>query len=229
MHLERLQQGCQRLAISVDFELLRNELAIATAGLDNALIKIIITRQSTQRGYFGAKGALGNRLIQCFLMPPVVDKKIGVKLRFCSTRLAINPQLAGLKHLNRLEQVLARSEWTGTEFYEGLMMDALGRVIEGTMTNVFFQQAEHWVTPCLTESGVAGVYRRFIMERLAPKVATEVYIKSVTQAELLAAPAVFICNSVQGIVPVSHLNGVSYSVTAQLKALLAAEADYFDE
>ena len=96
--------------------------------------------------------------------------RVGVAVRICRQRLSEQPALAGIKHLNRLEQVLARSEWTDTEIAEGLMLDSAGRLIEGTMSNVFLVREGVLYTPRLHRCGVAGVMREVILTAIGARI-----------------------------------------------------------
>ncbi|MEG1082231.1 MAG: aminodeoxychorismate lyase, partial [Pseudomonas sp.] len=132
-HLERLALGCQRLAISADHGLIREELCRYASLLGDGVLKLILVRGDSQRGYAPAAGAAPRRILQGSPVPayPAQHAEQGVRLFTCNTRLAEQPLLAGLKHLNRLEQVLARAEWQDSEHAEGLMRDVSGRIIEG--------------------------------------------------------------------------------------------------
>ena len=132
-HLDRLALGCQRLAIEADLPLIRDEIIAYASQLGEGVAKLILTRGDSLRGYAPAAGAAPRRILQGSPLPayPRENAEHGIRLFDCQTRLAEQPLLAGLKHLNRLEQVLARSEWQGTDHAEGLMRDMQGRLIEG--------------------------------------------------------------------------------------------------
>ena len=149
----------------------------------------------------------------------------GVDVRLCSTRLASNPTLAGIKHLNRLEQVLARSEWYDPEIAEGLMSDQHGRVIAGTQTNLFMVRSGRLLTPELRECGVAGVVRGLILERAASWGGAAAAEAVLDLADLQNADEVFLCNAVVGIWPVRRIESWIYAsgpVTGRLMAGLEA-------
>jgi len=151
---------------------------------------------------------------------PEEYRKLGVPVRWCETRLARQPRLAGIKHLNRLEQVLARAEWRD-EFAEGLMCDTEGQVIEGTMSNLFLVQKGTLVTPDLSQSGVAGVMRAEVLEQAdrlgIPHVLQPVSVGMVEQAEEL-----FLTNSLIGIWPVARLEAQHYAVAGKITQTLQA-------
>jgi 4-amino-4-deoxychorismate lyase len=137
----------------------------------------------------------------------------GVVLRICTTRLGSNPALAGLKHLNRLEQVLARAEWGESDgIQEGLMLDAEGSVVEGTMTNLFAAPSGGpLLTPDLSHAGVAGVMRRHIIEQAAVA-GIQVQVRRINPGELMDQHELFVCNSLIGVWPVACLGERRYTV-----------------
>lgn len=111
------------------------------------------------------------------------------------------PLLAGLKHLNRLEQVLARAEWQDTEHAEGLMLDQAGRVIEGVFSNLFLVRDGVLITADLKRCGVAGVMRaELLFQAVSLGISTQ--ITDIPLEQLQWADEVFVCNSVYGIWPV---------------------------
>ncbi|HXG27715.1 MAG TPA: aminodeoxychorismate lyase [Nevskiales bacterium] len=192
------------------------------AGVRYAVLKIILTRGAAGRGY-AAAGGEGSVILLLYAPPahPPSHWRDGVRVRWCDTRLAPNPRLAGIKHLNRLEQVLARAEWSDLAIAEGLMRDADGRVIEGVASNLFIVRGGELLTPDLARCGIAGVAREMILEA-APAYTSAVHIRDLTPDELLAADECFVCNSVVGIWPVSTLDERRWPVgpvTRRLQAL----------
>ena len=168
-HLRRLALGASALALPVDLAQLRNELEAAAAELQRGLLKLTITRGPAGRGYAIPAQVEPTRILQLSSLPdyPAANAAEGVRLFPCATRLGHQPLLAGIKHLNRLEQVLARSEWQDPSYAEGLLLDIHDRPIECTMSNLFLRLDERWVTPSLTLCGVRGVMRDYLMDRLA--------------------------------------------------------------
>jgi 4-amino-4-deoxychorismate lyase len=211
-HQERLRQGLNRLGFSqqaittVEAHLTASiEAAIQFAiNLDSAccVMKWIVTRGEGVRGY-NSSGA-DHPTVIVSVAPYVTDlakQKQGVRVFDCNTPLARNPFLSGLKHLNRLEQVLARSEWDGEEYAEGLMLDTAGNLIEGTMSNLFWVNAGVVYTPDLSQSGIEGTLRRFIIQSLSETGQT-VQIVTLGINALKEADEVFVCNSLIGVWPV---------------------------
>jgi len=146
---------------------------------------------------------------------PEAWSRDGVRLKLCDLRLAAQPRLAGIKHLNRLEQVLARSEWgDADDFQEGLMLDMEGRVVEGTMSNVFASPGEGvLLTPDLSRAGVAGVMRRHFIEQ-ARHDGIEVQVAAFPLATLLRVREIFLCNSILGAWPVVAFSGKAFPIGA---------------
>lgn len=214
MHLERLGDGCTRLSMPApDTKLLQQELAKAAQDQTQAVLKLMVTRGSGGRGYRPPTHARPRRVLLRYPWPdyPATWSENGIELRICRTRLGCNTSLAGLKHLNRLEQVLARAEWSeGPQ--EGLMLDTEGRVIEGTMTNLFASpSAGKLVTPALDQAGVAGVMRRHIIEQ-ARQAGVEVEVRELGLAELMDHQEIFVCNSIAGVWPVNRIETRRYGI-----------------
>lgn len=213
-HLARLIDGCRRLNIEFSqTEKLSHELkkVCQNLGDNDAIIKIIITRGSGGRGYVTASGIEPTRIISTHPLPlhPAHYSQAGVKVRLCTHTLSENAALAGIKHLNRLDQVLARNEWHDSDIAEGIMLDHARNVIEGTMSNVFIVKAGKLLTPLLDKSGVAGVMRAQIMllaaELNISTVETKIHID-----DFMAADEIFISNSAIGIWPVSEINNTFF-------------------
>tara|TARA_R110002050_G_scaffold1244_4_gene8624 strand:+ start:58563 stop:59381 length:819 start_codon:yes stop_codon:yes gene_type:complete len=217
-HIARLMDGCRRLNIEFSQSVaLHHELQTVCQNLadSDAIIKIIITRGSGGRGYLASSGVEPTRIISSHPLPlyPAHYSQAGVKVRRCVHTLSENVALAGIKHLNRLDQVLARNEWHEPEIAEGIMLDYVGNVIEGTMSNVFIVTAGKLFTPMVDKSGVAGVMRAKIIS-LANDLSLSVSETSIHLDEFLAADEIFISNSVIGIWPVSEIENRFYSAGA---------------
>lgn len=221
LHFERLAAGCRRLQIDCDAQALRVEVAVALAAGGEGVLKIIVVRAGAERGYASHRSAGSHRLLQFF--PQGVRASFNrlpdAVLRLCRQRLSAQPALAGIKHLNRLEQVLARAEWSDPSITEGLMLDGGGRVIEAISSNIFCVKDGAILTPALNQCGVAGVMRRVVIERLDAAVIET----ALALDDLYGADEVFITSSVRGIQPVVQLDCVSWqrgSVTIALQQKL---------
>lgn len=229
-HMARLLAGCERLGLApVDPGLLAGEAARLCADSPSAVLKILLTRGSGGRGYRPPHPATGTRILQRHPMPdyPPEYARTGIRVRICSLRMGHNPRLAGVKHLNRLEQVLARAEWNDDNIAEGLMLDQDGNLVEGTMSNVFLVQDATLVTPELSRCGIAGVVRGRVLE-LAAAAGVHGEVRQVPLAELNQAREMFVCNSLIGIWPVTRLEGRALAVgslTTRLRERLQADRD----
>jgi 4-amino-4-deoxychorismate lyase len=214
LHMNRLRDGCARLGIRWNFGAPDLEAACGRlAGTaERAVIRVTVTRGVGGRGYRPTAEASPTWVASSFPWPDGVEEKRlqGVALTWCEMVLSCNPRLAGIKHLNRLEQVLARSEW-GDEFEEGLMCDAEGGVREGTMSNVFFIENGILRTPALADGGINGIMRDRVM-RAARDDGLTVEEGRYTPENLNTARAVFVTNSIIGIWPVTRLDNKSYSL-----------------
>jgi len=208
-HLARLRAGCLRLAIPLpDPDLLQAEVLSLAKGQGRAVLKLTVTRGEGGRGYRPPHPARPRRILRLHPWPdhPPAWRSAGVRVRYCRTRLGHQPLLAGLKHLNRLEQVLARAEWDDPDIGEGLMLDLDGTVVEGTQTNLFALTAGRLVTPLLDRCGVNGVVRQVVIET-AWMQGLAVEEARLTPAELAQADALFLASSLAGLWPVRELDG----------------------
>ena len=213
-HLQRLTEGCQRLGMAPpDGLLLRQELDQIGGNKLRAVAKIILTRGISSRGYRPEEAGSVTRILQCLAWPASPENAAhdGVAVRWCATRLARQPRLAGLKHLNRLEQVLARAEWDDPAIAEGLMLDEKDQVIEATAANVFVVRDGAVLTPTLHECGVAGVMRALIME-LAQSAGMPVRECALSLDAARGAQEIFLTNSVIGVWPVRELDTIVKSI-----------------
>ncbi|EJZ59434.1 aminodeoxychorismate lyase [Pseudomonas fluorescens R124] len=228
-HLTRLAEGCSRLAIAADIELVRTELLAYAEAMGEGVLKLILTRGDGLRGYAPDPAAQGRRILQGNppAAYPAVHGEQGVRLFPCVTRLSNQPLLAGLKHLNRLEQVLARAEWRDSEHAEGLMLDQAGRVIEGVYSNLFLVRDGALITPDLKRCGVAGVMRAEILFQ-AESLGIHTQITDISLEQLQWADEVFVCNSVYGVWPVRAYAALSWPVgklTRKLQTISRALLD----
>lgn len=221
-HMDRLIRGCDRLGIQVpDMEQLNQEVQVVTTNMDDAIIKVIITRGSGVRGYKPPAQQQTTRVVCSYptYQYPKSYSRDGVSVCVCRTRFGINPALAGIKHLNRLEQVLARSEWSDETYAEGLMLDIEGNLISGTMSNVFLVQEDIIFTPDLSLCGIEGVVRKKILE-LAGKSGYLCEICSLSLEHLESATEVFLSNSIIGIWPIRKISKHDFKVGPVTKHLM---------
>jgi len=217
-HMARLVEGCARLALPApDLELLARETAEVSAGLPRAIVRIIWTRGPAPRGYAAPERLQPLRIVAASPAPDIPPDwyENGIRMRECALRLSEQPRLAGIKHLNRLEQVLARAEWQGHAIAEGLLCDAQGRVVSATAANIFAVIDKSLLTPALEHCGVAGVARA---EILAQHI--DCTVGEMTMPQLLRADEVFVTSSVRGVVPVTALGERQWPVGDVARALM---------
>ncbi|KLD65935.1 aminodeoxychorismate lyase [Dyella japonica] len=216
-HMDRLRESCIRLRLPApDAPQLAREAALVIEGMDDAVVRITLTRGLGERGYAPPQAVAPTRVVTGFDAPAMTGDayREGLRVRWCDTRLAAQPLLAGMKHLNRLEQVLARAEWSDPTVAEGLLCDAEGQVISGTMSNLFAVLDGALVTPALDRCGVAGVARA---EILASR--PGVRIQGLRPVELARAREVFLSSSVRGILPVQAVGDTVYVAGPVTRAL----------
>jgi 4-amino-4-deoxychorismate lyase len=209
LHLQRLQHGCERLRLAFDgFEPLGAEIGELAAGQRRCIVKVIVTRgTATRRGYAPAGDELPTRIVSRHDWPDTpVQGGRGFQVGVSDVTLGINPLLAGLKHLNRLEQVLAQIARDAATLDEVLMLSAAGQVIGGSMSNVFLADDSGLFTPDLGGCGVAGVMRRLVLEAAA-SLGQRVCVRAVAPSELATVREVFVTNVRWGVQSVRVLEG----------------------
>jgi 4-amino-4-deoxychorismate lyase len=200
-HYRKLADDCAALELPCPPEaLLAKELSRALDGAGTQVAKIIVTRGSGPRGYAPPRQPSPTRIVMTSPLPqyPQEFERMGVEVHLCRTRLASQPRLAGVKHLNRLENVLARAEWGNPAVAEGLMMDEEGHLVCGTQSNLFIAEEGRLVTPSLARCGVAGVTRDRVMAAAAARGVT-CGEEPVSQDRLRAADAALLVNSIIGV------------------------------
>ncbi len=228
IHYRKLAHDCAALGIACPpMPVLALELEQLARESADFAAKIIITRGSGARGYAPPQPASPTRIVMSAPLPeyPVEFNRSGIKIHLCTTRLSFQPMLAGVKHLNRLENVIARAEWNEPAVPEGLLLDTEDRVIGGTMSNLFIVENGALVTPELSRCGVAGVTRERIM-RAAGKLGMACREESITLARLFDAPEAMLVNSVIGawqVVACAGKNWAAGTFTARVRKWLDEE------
>jgi len=210
LHLRRLAAGCARLGLAApDEAILRAEVQQLAAQSARAIVKVLLTRGAAASRGYGVSGLeTSTRIALRYAWPPQDPElaRAGVCVRIAALRLGENPALAGLKHCNRLEQVLARREWTDSGIAEALMFSSSGALISGTMSNVFLVRDGTLCTPRVDRCGVAGVMRQVVLAAAADAgIAAEERVLDLS--DLQAAREVFLTNALIGIRPVRELEG----------------------
>jgi 4-amino-4-deoxychorismate lyase len=208
-HLARLQADAGRLSVPFPGLAVLTDEARRISGLHaESVLKITLTQGVGGRGYRRPQRSEGIRIIGVHPKPnyPESITEDGVRARVCEIRLGLNSRLAGKKHLNRLEQVLARAEWSDEHIGEGLMLDYEGFLIEGVMSNVFLVRKGVLLTPLLDRCGVSGVMRGLVLDA-ARELGLQVEQARILPEEAMNADELFLTNSVIGLWPVCLLDG----------------------
>lgn len=223
-HLDRLETGCTRLHIPCPPRTtLRAEAEKLCRDTERAVLKIIVTRGIGERGYLAPVDPVVTRILYLSAWPayPRDIYREGATVRLCEQRLYTDAALAGIKHLNRLAQVIARNEWRDPNIAEGLMCDHADRLIEATGSNIFLVEDNVLRTPDLTDAGVPGVMRRRILQ-VAAAMGIETRIGSESLQTLKSADEVFLSNSIAGIWPVRQFENTRYLVGPVTRRLQSA-------
>lgn len=221
LHLERLARGCTRLGIEFpDHEELRREILAAAAAAPSSIVKVLLTRgPAVARGYATTGSEQPTRLTLRYRREAEPrTAQDGVRVRTAALRLGENPALAGLKHLNRLEQVLARREWSDGAIAEALMFSSSGRLVSGVMSNVFLVEGARLRTPLLDRCGVAGVMRQVVL-REAARAGIAAEEAPLDAGDLARARELFLTSAVIGLRPVRVLDGRACEIGAVTREL----------
>ena len=209
-HLQRLADGCAWLNIPmVSLNDLSQELRAVALSYSKAVIKIVITAGEGGRGYSRIGTSSPTVVISISSFPEHYHhwQKNGINLGISQLQLGVNPILGSIKHLNRLEQVLIRQELDRRDEDELLVTNINGFVVETTGANVFWLIDDKVYTPNICHSGVAGLMRAKLLAKIP-----NIIIKDFTLNDLQHVQAMFICNSVMGIVPIKIFNGKLLSI-----------------
>lgn len=223
-HMDRLAAGCERLGLELTPQdvLLREVQTVSTGRV--CVVKIIVTRGVGGRGYDPANAAGSCRAVAAYSIPDDIEHQVlhGINARIANLRLALQPALGGIKHLNRLEQVVARSEWTDPTIQEAILLDPEDHVISGISGNIFLISGERLLTPRMDRCGVRGVMRAAILQAFKPRCEQ----RRINLDMLPEADEVFLCNAVRGVVPVKKIGDWQYGIgakTREIQAWLSAQ------
>lgn len=211
-HWARLERGAQRLGLALPERRCVEDEARRLLDGRNGVLKLVVTRGSGGRGYAPPVDVEPTWALSRHPLPDALPAD-GLMLRWCALRLGVQPALAGIKHCNRLEQVLARAEWSDPDVHEGLLTDIDGHVVCATAANLFVLSGGRWRTPAVDRCGVAGVCRGWAFERLDAREAR------LSRRDVERADALFVCNAVRGILPVARLGDRAWPSHPQVRAL----------
>ncbi len=209
-HIERLRDGCIVLSIDgVNFSLLEEHIIEVAKRYPLAVLKVIITSGAGGRGYSRLGANSPNIIVKTSEFPTKYTEwqTNGICIADAKIQLGLNPLLAGIKHLNRLEQVLLRAELDRTDYDDLLVYDLHSNLVETTCSNVFWFENKKIFTPIIKDSGVAGLFRSALL-----KAFPEIQIVNGTQNTIKNADAMFITNSVMEIVPIKQYQGMQLNL-----------------
>jgi len=225
-HVDRLAAGCERLGLTpVPQAVLLREVQTVSAGQGDCLVRILLTRRNADP-YLDVDGRESvTRRVVCAVprrLRPESLGALGLQARICDLRLAVQPELAGISHLNRLEWTRARAEWTDEHIGEGILLDRDDFVVSGISANVFLVFGDRILTPRLDRCGVRGVLRAALIAAFRDR--TEQ--RRVGLDMLPEADEVFLAGVVDGVVPVNRIDNWEYGVgpvTREVQAWLAGQ------
>jgi 4-amino-4-deoxychorismate lyase len=221
LHRLRLAEGCRRLFIHADEAQIWNQVAAVAARHERALLRLQVTRgESQMRGYSFTGREHARWFLATFEAPGHEPMPVPVRVCTLPNRLGENTALAGLKHCNRLEQVLARQAMVGSNAFEGLLASSSGLLISGTMSNVFIELDGEIVTPTLDRCGVAGVMRAAVL-REAGRAGILLRVTDVPFESLVRVTALALSNARMGLVIADELDGLALDRNASLGQLAA--------
>ena len=221
-HMDRLARGCERLGLAMPPQsVLLREVQTASAGYARCVAKIILTRGSGGRGYRPGSQSAELRIVSTHPWPRDIEAIVqnGIRARVCKLRMAIQPALGGIKHLNRLEQVLAADECAAAGAEEGVLLDQNGDVISGISANIFLVTGGSLLTPRMDRCGVRGVLRARILKAFKPRCE----LRRISLDMLEEADELFMCNAIRGIMPVVSVGEQTFTpgpLTRELQAWL---------
>lgn len=247
-HCARMVADASVLGINLSAQSLDNNLMTfinllkQRDGQASGIVKIIVTAGSGGRGY-ASPAEMNPRIIcQYFPLPENLEKsrRHGIALFQCQYQLPLNPVLAGIKHLNRLDQVLACAELSKEQsrelsrearanYTDGLMYSRDNLLIETTCANIFIKTAYGWITPQLNQAGVRGVMRGLLLEQLFPECGIKIVEGAITKHQLATAKEIFTCSSIRGVLPVTKIHNLGHwPIGAETKMLQSALNDHYD-
>jgi len=234
-HLSRLVCGANILNIPVKSTLIEQYLnlfleQLESEAITDGVVKVVFTAGVGGRGYEPPSKIEPTIICSYSALPRdiAIYRKEAIAVRYCQHRLPTHCALAGIKHLNRLDQVLARNEWSSEKFQEGLMFNASDHLVEAISANVFMKNiAGDWITPCLKHSGVSGVMRSLLMEEIFPACDIPISVAQITKDQLAKCQQLVVCNSVKGLMPVhsiyNHREQLVKSLLIEPQTLMLSE------
>lgn len=228
-HYQRLSEGCYRLQITAPTaDWLNDKIIQQTQGVDTAVVKLIVTRGKGGRGLKLPERNRPSIFVFKYPYTALKDQQMAIDVAICETRLAINPNLAGIKHLNRLDYVLAALELEAKgQKDEGILCDTDGFLVEGIISNLFFCLQDQVYTPSLDLVGVNGIMRKHVLQYFESE-GIKVKIGRFPAQLLMQASEIFMCNSVQGVRPIKSLDQLPLNVGPITRSLMKIANNKFE-
>ncbi|WP_076409510.1 aminodeoxychorismate lyase [Shewanella sp. UCD-KL12] len=212
-HLKRLSQGAKRLGFHWEPQpsLIEQIMQVAKPHAQ-ACLKLLITRGAGGRGYAPPSAVTVTEVLSVHAIPLHYSswQQQGIALKTSPVLLSSQPRLAGVKHLNRLEQVLIKSQHLDGDYDDWLVLDANSRVIESSMANIFCVKGNQVVTPAISHSGVSGVMREQVIYELI-ELGLDINVGDLAYKQLATFDQIFITNSLLGVVDINRIDDISFS------------------
>ena len=221
-HFERLDNGCRRLGIPPPSRsVIEQEIASLVPRTGQAVVKLIVTRGPGARGYRPPTAPEPTRILGVSPWTGYAREhyRNGIRMAVCSSRLGENPLLAGMKHLCRLEQVVAQLELRDKDVEQGLLLDTSGRIVGGTASNLFAVRGGDLLTPAVTRCGIEGVMRRAVLAAAA-EIGVRATQCDLSLEECLAADELFVTNALLGVCPVAEVDRKRWPVGAMTRRFM---------
>jgi 4-amino-4-deoxychorismate lyase len=206
-HQHRLEQGCHRLGITPpDWMAMAEQVSNLAQNQSLAVLKVVVTRGVGGRGYSPTGATNTSVVVSRHNYPSQYNEwQNGIELGVAETRCAVFPSLAGLKHLNRLDNVLIKQEIDERRLVDAVVLDADEMLVSASAANLFWYKDSCWYTPSVERAGIAGITRNRVLSYF---VDNDIDCKIVRECldKLLSAEHIFICNTLMGLVPVIKIN-----------------------
>ncbi|WP_416778681.1 aminodeoxychorismate lyase [Xenorhabdus budapestensis] len=207
LHIKRLQKGVEKLFMPVlDWMQLESHIKQVAAECESGVLKVILSRGNGGRGYSFDSISEPNQILSLSSYPEQYHtlRERGVSLGLSPVAMGINPHLAGIKHLNRLEQVLIKRFIEQAKIDEALVLDSDGLLVECCTANIFWRRGKNVYTPDLSQCGVEGVMRQKIIQVLEDSDYNLSCVMRYPEA-LAHADEVIICNSLMPVMAVNQI------------------------
>lgn len=214
LHWQRLQGGLASLGFAPILPEILSQFDAVLVSLaqdwHRAALRVTITRGQGPRGYAPPNEAKPRIIVSATPLPAASGQLPAATMATAKTRWGHQPQLAGIKHCNRLEQVLAAAEKSHAGLDEVLMLGQDEQLVSVSAGNLFLRLGDELHTPVLDECGIEGTRRRLILEQWAPAIGCSVQESRLYRSDLVNAKEVFYCNTLLGLRPVAAIDDLRW-------------------